>query len=286
MSQVSFLNNCFTEDHILLPIVHFEVDKKDICVLFIHGMCGSIVDNYFATIWGDFLQKEGIGFLYVHNRGHSICNDLGKEDGTFLRGGTMYDTFEDAIFDIDASIHTAYSLGYKRIILLGHSLGCNKVIYYYYKKKPSLIGIVLASAPDMVGIHKLQEREYVSLLKEAKDNIEKGLGMKLLSKEVEDYMYMSSHAYYNWYHDESNLDNLPILQKKENFFQLATIDVPILTFSGSLEEDYYHQLDYLKEKAKACKDFTYFLIEDTGHIYKDKEQEIAILLREWIRERF
>ena len=65
MSQVSFLNNCFTEDHILLPMVHFEVENKDICVLFIHGMCGLIVDNYFATFWGDFLQKQENFFQFA-----------------------------------------------------------------------------------------------------------------------------------------------------------------------------------------------------------------------------
>ena len=49
------------------------------------------------------------------------------------------------------AINKAEKLGYKRFILMGHSYGCNKLIYYYYKKHPNILGLVLASAPDMVG---------------------------------------------------------------------------------------------------------------------------------------
>lgn len=55
------------------------------------------------------------------------------KDGSFKRCGCMYELFEDCIYDIDLAIQTAKDKGYKRIILLGHNYGCNKVIYYFYK---------------------------------------------------------------------------------------------------------------------------------------------------------
>lgn len=284
--DIEFINNAYTSDGLRLPMVHFESNKKDICVICIHGMCGTIIDNYFATVWGKLLAKNDIGFIYEHNRGHSIENDIVMKDGSFKRCGCMYEIFEDCIYDIDLAIQTAKEKGYKRIILLGHSLGCNKVIYYYYKKHPNILGIILASAPDMIGSHLLIEPEYEELLKEAKENIDKNQPTKLLHKMIEDYMYMSSQTYYNWFHNNSNLNNLPIISNPKNWEQLETIDVPILTFSGSKDEDYYLHLDLLKEKATNCKNFEYQIIENTGHTYQEKELETGTLILNWINKNF
>ena len=284
--NIEFINNAYTVDGLMLPMVHFESKEKDICVICIHGMCGTIVDNYFATVWGKLLSKRNIGFIYEHNRGHSIENDIVMKDGSFKRCGCMYEIFEDCIYDIDLAIQTAKDKGYKKIILLGHSYGCNKVIYYYYKKHPNILGIILASAPDMIGSHLLVEPDYKELLKEAKNNIDNNKPTKLLHKMIEDYMYMSSLTYYNWYNENSNLNNLPVISNKEHWEQFETIEVPILTFSGSNEEDYYLQLDLLKDKALNCKNFEYKIIENTGHTYKNKELEVANLIFDWINKNF
>lgn len=288
MNDIEFVNDAYTTDGLKLPMVHFESNKKDICVICIHGMCGSIIDNYFATVWGKLLAKNHIGFIYEHNRGHSIENDIVLKDGSLKRCGCMYEIFEESIYDIELAIDTAKSKGYKRIILLGHSYGCNKVIYYYYKKHPKILGIILASAPDMIGSHLSLETdgEYQALLKEAKENIDNNEPTKLLHKMIEDYMYMSSQTYYNWFHKNSALDNLPVISNPKHWRQVEAIDVPIFTFSGSNEDAYYLQLDLIKSKALKCRDFEYKIIENTGHTYKTKETEIGNLILSWINNKF
>lgn len=281
--NIEFINDNYTIDDLKLPMVHYNVLKKDICVICIHGMCANFLDNYFASVWGKYLSENGIGFIYEHNRGHDIENDIVKKDGSFIRCGTMYEIFEDSIYDIDLAIETAKSLGYKRIILLGHSYGCNKVIYYYYKKHPKLLGIILASAPDMIGAHINVQPDYKDLLREAKENIDNGNPEKLLNKIIEDYIYMSSQTYFNWYNEKAQLNNLPVFANPEHWEQFSSIDIPILTFSGSKEEDYYLQLELLKTKALSCKNFTTKIIDDTGHTYNNKELEIAILICNWIK---
>lgn len=82
-------------------MIHFNSNEKDICVIFIHGMCQTIISNYFATVWGSILSKNNIGFFYEHNRGHSIENDTLMKDGSYARYGCMYEIFEDCILDID-----------------------------------------------------------------------------------------------------------------------------------------------------------------------------------------
>lgn len=284
--NIEFINTAYTEDGLKLPMVHYNSENKDICVICIHGMCANFADNYFASVFGKTLVEQQIGFIYEYNRGHDLENDIVMRNGDFKRCGTMYEIFEDSIYDLDLAIKQAKELGYKRIILLGHSLGCNKVIYYYYKKKPEIIGIILASAPDMLGAHKLEEEDYQELLKEAKENIANNEGEKLLHKKVEDYMYVSSSTYYNWYNENSNLNNLPIIANPKSWPQIASIDVPILAFSGANEEDYYQQLELIKKKAIGCQNFTGRIIEDTNHTYNHKEQITANLIKDWIKNNF
>ncbi len=72
MANIEFINNAYTKDDLRLPMIHFNGDNKDLCVIFIHGMCQTIIDNYFATVWGKILSENKIGFIYAHNRGYSI----------------------------------------------------------------------------------------------------------------------------------------------------------------------------------------------------------------------
>ena len=46
--NIEFINDAYTEDGLRLPMVHFESQEQDICVIFIHGMCQTIMDNYFG----------------------------------------------------------------------------------------------------------------------------------------------------------------------------------------------------------------------------------------------
>lgn len=94
---------------------------------------------------------------------------------------------------------------------------------------------------------------------------------------------MSSQTYYNWFNKKSKLDNLPVMSYSENWYQFETIDVPILTFSGSNETDNYLHLDLLKNKAKSCNDFKYKIIDNTNHFYNGKEKEISFLVLDWIK---
>ncbi len=138
----------------------------------------------------------------------------------------------------------------------------------------------------MLGSHFVAEDDYEDLLVESKENIDNGNPTKLLNKMLENYMYISSQTYYNWYNNNSNLNNLPVISNPEKWEQFEKIDVPILTFSGSDELEHYLHLDLLKSKAKGCNDFEYKIINDTNHFYHSKENEIGNLILNWIKNRY
>ena len=124
----------YTQDGFRLPGALYKANKKDVCVLFIHGMAGNLINTYFANIWANIFVKNGISFLFGHTRGSSHVHDLLTKSGTYERYGVIYEKFDDSIYDIDLWIKEIEKLGYDNIFLIGHSLGCNKVINYLAQK--------------------------------------------------------------------------------------------------------------------------------------------------------
>ena len=291
MIRMEFLNDRYTSDGLRLPMMHFvpEDGSRDLCVVCIHGMTGNLANSYFAVVWAEILNKAGIGFLFEHNRGHSIENNLRTKEGEFVRCGTNFEIFEESVMDLELALETARELGYKRLLLLGHSLGCNKSIYYYSHtpKQQDLVGMILASAPDMHDYHASVTTPELRkmLLAEAEKDIRDGEPEKTLSM-MSDGLYMSAQTYENWFRLGSNLDNLPIMRNPEKWEQLASVDIPILTFSGGDEEDMYHHMDRIRDRAVKCGDFEYAVVPDTDHSYTAKEKEAGQLILDWMERKY
>lgn len=287
---------CWTSDELKLQGVHFPTSSKDICVVMVHGMSGNYVDNYFGHVLGEKLQQNNIGFLFAHNRGSFHINDLDtkqqKADGTpqSERVGVVYERFEGCILDIDAWLDTVRNLGYKKCILVGHSLGGPKVVHYFFTKRPQdVVGIVLASPGDMVGLAKKPEYQpnYLELLKEAQKNVAEGNPRKLLSQLVWDSYQISSQTFLDLFTEHGPADILPVLRNPDTFPELAVIDKPILCIMGehddiairTLPED----MEVLKQKATGCPSFTTFLLPKADHVYNGKETAFAEKILEWVK---
>ena len=277
----------YTGDGLRLQSTLWRGKTNDICVICIHGMGENVIENYFANIIGNKLSNNNISFMYGHTRGYSHINDIFTKDGTCKRIGTTYEIFEECIYDIDLWVNKAMEFGYKRIILMGHSLGCNKVIYYlsnnHLKKVCNIDSIILASAPDLRGKLQTSIKNYDKLIAEAKENVDNKNPKKILSSSIYNWYDLSSQTFLSLYSKDSKCNNLPIKDNEKVFEQLSVIDIPILTFSGEHEHKLYHKMDLIKEKAISCKDFTYNIIKGTGHVYTDKEKEVADVIINWIK---
>lgn len=272
-----------TEDEIELEGTYFDSKKKDICILFVHGQAQSILNNSFAYKLGKYLSSRGISFLYGHNRGHNYINCLHKKDGSLLVEGATFEIFEDSLKDIDVWVKNIKKFGYKKIILMGHSLGCNKALYYLNKKE-MVDGLILASAPDMVGITKKEESNFLEILKEAEAAVKRGKPRYILSNLLGETDYISAATFINENMENSNIDNFPIERNPLVFSQLSKVNIPILSFAGSLEYPTYLKQDILKDKAINSEDFTYKIIEGANHFYYGKEEELNELIYNWMKK--
>ncbi|NCN82716.1 MAG: alpha/beta hydrolase [Candidatus Pacebacteria bacterium] len=285
-----------TEDDLKLPGLYYPVEQKDICVLFIHGMSGFFLENKFGHVLGQQLQKAGFGYIFTHNRGYAHMNDIHttqkNSDGGHKseRHGAVYERFEGCVPDIEAWLDKGRELGYKRFVIVGHSLAGPKVVHHFYKKQPQdVFGMVLASPGDMVGLVKKTEYQpnYPELLAEARSNVEQDKPEKLLSGKVWDWYVLSSQTFLDMFEEGGPADILPLLRNPSEFPELASVDVPILCIMGELDDVAIRTLkddmELLKSKAVAASSFETHLLAGANHGYDGKEQEFAQKVVEWIK---
>ncbi len=285
-----------TSDDLKLPGMYYPVDNKNVCILFVHGMSGFILENYFGHILGIEAQKSGYGYIYTHNRGYAHINDIRtnekSKDGGFVskRMGAVYERFEGCIPDIDAWIEKGRELGYKRFIIIGHSLGAPKIVHHFYKKHPNdVTGMILASPGDMVGLVKKPEYQpnYEQLLSEARENVKNNQPEKLLTEKVWDWYTLSSQTFLDLFEEHGPADVLPLLRNPEVFTELASVNIPILCILGekddvairTLEED----LKLYKSKATTAPSFDTYILPGANHGYEGTELSFSKKVIDWTK---
>lgn len=284
----------WTSDDLRLMGAHYE--GKGTCVIETHGMSGNFIENYYAGVIGDKLSANGIGFLYGHNRGHSHVNDIAKkpvrpsDNGwNYTRVGATYELFEDSPNDIQAWINKARDLGYERIILLGHSLGCNKTIYYLSQNpdNPDIVGVVLVSPPDMVGLKNKYQPNHDELAKQAHELVDSGRPRDLLDNEIWEWFRLSAQTYLSLFTEGSPIDNLPVLRDPEVFEQLSTINLPMLCVMGEYDDIEIRNLNddlaLIKTRAINTPSVQTKLISGANHSYENREEELSDVVLNWVK---
>lgn len=112
-----------TQNSLLLYGLYLPVLKRDTIFINIHGTASNFYENYFIEILAKKLSEEEISMLSTNNRGAGVYD-------AYQKTGAAVEKFEDCLIDIDAWIEFALKEGYRNIILSGHSLGTEKVVYY------------------------------------------------------------------------------------------------------------------------------------------------------------
>ncbi|MBS3141400.1 DUF1749 domain-containing protein, partial [Candidatus Woesearchaeota archaeon] len=135
-----------TPDKLPLYGLYNKVNKSKSILINIHGTASNFYENYFMMPLVKLLEKEGISSLSTNNRGASVMQ-------VYPHAGAAIEHFEDCVLDIDAWVDYALSQGYKKIILQGHSLGTEKVVYYMNKGKNvrNINAIILLAPADSYG---------------------------------------------------------------------------------------------------------------------------------------
>lgn len=260
--------------------------KADTVMIAITGIHGNFYSNPFYYNIGDTLNGGDIDFIYAQtNNAFSEIPTVNVRTGKEETIGSWNERFAYTDDDLDAYITFAQQEGYKHIILGGHSLGANKVIYYLSRHHDERVEhfFLLSPANLTYMMSGVTNREKTLI----KEQVERGDGDKMLPFPFMGWVTCIANTAWDW--QFSNLLNNVHTAKDGDFSQASDVShtgaLLVGTYDNFTDGDPSEFLRNLNAHMPTAKDNSLIFIEKTGHTYQMKHQEVAdkILaqLQEW-----
>lgn len=274
-----------TQSGTLLDGVLFSQKPSKTVIIAITGIHGNFYSNPFYYSIGHTLSQNGIDFIYAQTR-----NAFGKTDfvnpktGQPESIGSWNEDFSKTIEDLTAYIDFAEQKGYRHIVLAGHSLGANKVIHYLAetqdKRVAKFILLSPANVTHLTNAISEQQRAYI------RHQVEKGNSQRLLPFELFGWLPCIADTAFQWLY--SPLLNNVHVEPNSDFSQVAKIQHTGALLIGTLDRFTYSDpsgfLQNINNHFQAADKNTLIFIENTGHTYQQKEQEVADKLLDLVKD--
>lgn len=279
-----------TSDGISLHALHVNTpsDNKKI-IIAIHGTASNFYEEPFIDVMTDVLPNSDWAVLSTNNRGHDVLTGWSKRPP-----GASSEQFEKCLLDIDAWIAYAKKLGYKDIVLQGHSLGAEKVIYYVNEGKyaKDITAIILLGPADSV------EYQY-KFMKDKGNNLETELlaEAERLVKEKKGQQFLTTYwlshfgacpqdaaSFLDFFKPGSTLGTvLPF--KTGKLPMVKNVKVPMLVVIGDIHEytviPVEKAMKLLKNENKNCETF----ILHCNHDFEGKEDKLTAIIKDFLSKK-
>ena len=280
----------------LIGLLHKpEESNKDISktvFISIHGITSNCL-KYREDVLAKMAVQEGISYFAFNNRGHDIVNTYDKiTDDEMHFYGSGAENIYDSYFDIKAAILEMKNLGYKNIILQGHSMGCTKIVYTYNEflnnNEQNILdnikGIVLLSMVDVPTVlKKILDKDYKRVISylELLRKRGKGDNLVILDKTTPP---IKPNTILNYVENNKKIDFANFGDNRSSFKELNNIKVPLFMRWGNVNElifqDAGELVNFMNEKIKnSNKNISY--IKGANHNYTGKEEELGKEIISW-----
>ena len=272
-------------DGIEQPGILYKPDEDvDKIVVHVHGLNGNFYENRFLDILAKSYTNKNYAFLTFNNRGCGFITELLQGNGFTVIGGSL-ERFKDCISDIEGVINWAKIKGYNKIILEGHSYGCNKVLYYYNHKKDDVVKQIVLLAPcDIPSITKkfLSREDYDKARCEATRLVQENRENELIDFSIMANGKIAAGTYHNDFLPNGENDFIRYADGiKAKSEVLNNIDVPTLVIFGDEDECVLTQpvevvKNYLENNLSDCK---ICIIKGADHLYVGKYEELSDIIK-------
>ena len=287
------LHQIITKDKIPLEGLFFKPKrKKGIAVVWVSGLKGIFSHNPERTLAiANALNSKGIAFAIFDHRGQGSVTTFRKRvrrSKKYILGGTTFERFEHCFYDIDAVVRFLRKKGYKKIFLLGHSTGANKIAYHYWKTKGrGVAGLaLLGPLSDIPVLKKELGRKYRAAIKWAGVMVKKRKGKTFMPPSFVGDAFWSAERFLSIAREGSREDTFPYYNPRRKFYWARKIHVPVIVLIGGKEQYADRPVQKILEAFKkqiSDKFFSGKIIKGADHGFTGKEKELARTIANWIK---
>jgi predicted alpha/beta-fold hydrolase len=245
------------------------------CYIFIHGLTSSLWSHLeIAQKLADSGESSAVLF---NNRGYGVMNSIKSVDPATgaksrLLLGATFERFEDSYYDIQAAVNMAMQCGASKIVLVGYSTGCNKILYYLNHKETNtdLISKVVLVSPmsDYLFAAHISSKDTINNL--LMNNIE---GELIYFMEA----YWSRQRFESLFTRESNEQMFRYDDMESNYELFSNNNVKTLIIIGSDDETADREISVIQkwfDKNKKSLDEV-IVVNGGNHSLKGIENEIV-----------
>lgn len=243
VTQINFL----TADNLQLHGLVYQHENNRKLAIFIHGAGDSNVIKMgsMLSILSSKLAIKNYDLMAFNNRGAGYVskvkkvNSLGEKIGEQM-AGMAYERITDCVKDIDGAIDWGSSQGYEHFVLIGHSTGANKTVYYLTEKAKNnklVSQVFLLAGGDDITLQKSRLDNPSRYLKQITSRVEKDEGHLLVPEGYFPGNHPISYASLLELINEGSAYDIFPFGRYENDKKLFTrykkIQIPIVAMYGS-----------------------------------------------------
>ena len=293
MEQIDFLA---TDGIKLNGFLYKNEEKTDKVILSVHGMSSNCFKER-DTVIANYANKNDIDYFCFNNRGSELVKYIRRDiEGRKekMLGGTTYEDVLEGYEDIVGAILKLKELGYEKIYLQGHSLGCTKIVYTYHELRDeeendilsSIKGIILLSLVDIPMALKVYLRDKYEKYLELAEEKEKAGKLKDIMPKDSFIHPISVKTFLRYARDNQDIDFAKFGQDTELEY-LNQIDAPLFMRWGNDNEMILQKADELVAQVSNCisnaeKDIDY--VDGANHSYNGKETILAQQIIDFIKK--
>ncbi len=237
-----------TQDGLKTAGFLMDAGKEDV-VIFLHGMGGNFYKDGFLHGARE-LVRRGISFFSFNNRGAEVVKDFRDVKGEHHLLGTSFENFEECIYDIRNSIDLLESLGFRRFHLMGHSTGCQKILYYAYHERDGRVKslIHISPAEDYEIWKNSLGEEFESIVEAAREMVKRGEGKKLLMRLYEKNGELWSASRFLSFASRENPEARMFCY--EDLSAFSEVEIPTFVALGTEDEYFRRPVEWYADRLK------------------------------------
>lgn len=191
--------------------VIYGCTSNDTILIMLTGICSNVFQNDLLDATGKLLSQNGITTIIGHAHDSFSCfaytdHSIGKQRHT----GVFNDQFPMVYEDVETWVLKAKEMGFKHIILAGHSLGSNKIINYLGNTKDDFIDYFIISCPVDIMHWKTIMPNVEDCCDMAQTWVKNGRGDDILPMLFGGFSPMTANSVIGFFNAE-NLKNCPVL---------------------------------------------------------------------------
>ena len=267
----------------------FGDNTNDTVLIMLTGICSNIFQNELLYSTGKLLEAKGITCIIAHAHDSFSCFAYSDfSTGKQKHAGTFNDDFNMVYEDVESYVKYAKEkMGFKNIILAGHSLGSNKIIHYLGNTPDNVVDYFIVSSPvDIMHWWKVMPN-IDTCFEMAKSWVEEGRSNDILPFMFGGFSPMTAATVLGFY-NAGNLKNCPVLSGEGETDSLYNIKCPGTFVIGSKDsvtgDSPKGFMEILNSWTRYPERNQVIEIENASHIFYGKHEEYAGIILDCVQK--